>query len=350
MKYRMLYAFALAAALPMAASAAISVSIDIAPPPLPVYVQPPIPAPNYLWTPGYWALDPSGADYFWVPGTCVWTAAGRPAVDARLLGLGRWRLCLARRLLGPPRRLLRRRELRLRLRRLGLPRRSLERRSLQLQPQRQQHQHDRSCTTSTTSASSRTTTTPRVSFNGGQGGIVRPTDAAGHVWQHEQHVAPTSTQRQHEQVAMRTPEQRASFNHGAPTMAATPRPAALPHGERGAPPMQGGDRRQAQAMPAPGEHRQAQAQAMPAPGEHRQAQAMPAPRQGGDMRGAPGGQPHAEAPHGGASRTPNRPTAVASPTAAASSTAAASRTANRTVAATATSASAEAPAGTPPAL
>ena len=35
---------------------AVGVSITIAPPALPVYVQPPVPAPGYLWTPGYWAF------------------------------------------------------------------------------------------------------------------------------------------------------------------------------------------------------------------------------------------------------------------------------------------------------
>ena len=44
---------------------------DTAPPPLPVYEQPPAPAPNYLWTPGYWNYAPAG--YFWVPG--AWVAA-----------------------------------------------------------------------------------------------------------------------------------------------------------------------------------------------------------------------------------------------------------------------------------
>ncbi len=42
-----------------------------APPPLPVYDQPPAPAPNYLWTPGYWNYGPGG--YYWVPG--AWVAA-----------------------------------------------------------------------------------------------------------------------------------------------------------------------------------------------------------------------------------------------------------------------------------
>src|SRR3984957_15684312 len=44
-------------------------SITIAPPALPVYVQPAIPEPGYIWTPGYWAYGDAG--YFWVPGTWV---------------------------------------------------------------------------------------------------------------------------------------------------------------------------------------------------------------------------------------------------------------------------------------
>jgi hypothetical protein len=51
------------------AQVGIGLSITIAPPLLPVYVQPPIPTPGYIWTPGYWAYGPYG--YFWVPGTWV---------------------------------------------------------------------------------------------------------------------------------------------------------------------------------------------------------------------------------------------------------------------------------------
>jgi len=42
-----------------------------APPPIPYYEQPPVPAPNYIWQPGYWAWGAYG--YYWVPGT--WVAA-----------------------------------------------------------------------------------------------------------------------------------------------------------------------------------------------------------------------------------------------------------------------------------
>ena len=48
----------------------LGVSVNEAPPPLPVYDQPPIPAPGYLWVPGYWAWSERGG-YYWVPGTWI---------------------------------------------------------------------------------------------------------------------------------------------------------------------------------------------------------------------------------------------------------------------------------------
>ena len=61
----------LLAAVPIAAPAQVYVSIgvNIAPPAIPVYVQPPCPASNYIWQPGYWAWGAGG--YYWVPGTWV---------------------------------------------------------------------------------------------------------------------------------------------------------------------------------------------------------------------------------------------------------------------------------------
>ncbi len=56
-------------AIPAASHAGVFISVGIAPPPLPVYAQPAIPAPGYMWTPGYWAWGPGG--YYWVPGTWV---------------------------------------------------------------------------------------------------------------------------------------------------------------------------------------------------------------------------------------------------------------------------------------
>ena len=75
MSFSQLTRAALAAVLftfvPAAGSAAlwVGVGVTIAPPAIPVYVQPPCPAVNYIWEPGYWAWGPGG--YYWVPGTWV---------------------------------------------------------------------------------------------------------------------------------------------------------------------------------------------------------------------------------------------------------------------------------------
>lgn len=45
--------------VPVASQAQVICVSNVSPPPeLPVYEQPPIPAPGYLWTPGYWASGP----------------------------------------------------------------------------------------------------------------------------------------------------------------------------------------------------------------------------------------------------------------------------------------------------
>ena len=63
--------------LPVAqAQVFVGVSVHVAPPVLPVYVQPPLPAPGYIWTPGYWAYGDAG--YYWVPG--VWVRPPRVGV------------------------------------------------------------------------------------------------------------------------------------------------------------------------------------------------------------------------------------------------------------------------------
>ena len=55
---------------PAHAQLVLGVSVNKAPPPLPAYDQPPIPAPGYLWVPGYWAWS-EGVGYYWVPGTWI---------------------------------------------------------------------------------------------------------------------------------------------------------------------------------------------------------------------------------------------------------------------------------------
>lgn len=69
-------AAALLAVPVMQARASVFVSVSVAPPVLPVYAQPPLPAPGYIWTPGYWAYGDAG--YYWVPG--AWVRPPRPGL------------------------------------------------------------------------------------------------------------------------------------------------------------------------------------------------------------------------------------------------------------------------------
>ncbi len=66
-----------------ASAAGPTIEAEEPPPPLPVYEQPPIPAPGYVWTPGYWAWNTY--DYYWVPG--VWV---QPAQTGLLWTPGYW--------------------------------------------------------------------------------------------------------------------------------------------------------------------------------------------------------------------------------------------------------------------
>ncbi|MGA2674523.1 MAG: hypothetical protein ABSE99_14990 [Terracidiphilus sp.] len=56
-------------AIPASSYAGVFISVGFAPPVLPVYVQPVCPQPGLMWTPGYWAYGDDG--YYWVPGAWV---------------------------------------------------------------------------------------------------------------------------------------------------------------------------------------------------------------------------------------------------------------------------------------
>jgi len=69
---------------PAASFAGVFISVGFAPPALPVYVQPIAPGDGYLWNPGYWAYTPE-TGYYWVPG--VWV---RPPQVGLLWTPGYW--------------------------------------------------------------------------------------------------------------------------------------------------------------------------------------------------------------------------------------------------------------------
>ena len=224
---RGLIAALLLAALPLVSNAAVfvGVSVGIAPPALPVYVQPPCPAPGYIWIPGYWAWE-EAYGYYWVPGTWalapvvgyLWTPGywgwesglylWHPGYWGPHVGFygginygfgyfgrgyegGYWR--------------------------------------------GNRFYYNRAVTnintTNITNVYNRTVvnnvTVTRVSFNGGSGGVAaRPTSAELAV-EHERHVGITPVQRQHAQMARSDTSLRAAVNGGRPAIAATARPAVF---------------------------------------------------------------------------------------------------------------------------
>jgi WXXGXW repeat (2 copies) len=225
---RFLFSFVLAfllLAMSPASDAQVRVAIAIAPPPMPIYEQPICQGDGYIWTPGYWTYDYDDGDYYWVPGTWVlapevgflWTPGYWGwGVDGFIFYAGYW---------GPV---------------VGFYgginygfgyfghgyeggrwdngrfyyNTTVNRVNVEVV-------HNVYNTRVTE------TTVNRVSYNGGNGGITaRPTPQEESALQ-QRHIAPVSAQIQHEQAARSDKQQRASVNHGAPPVAATPRPGAF---------------------------------------------------------------------------------------------------------------------------
>ena len=208
-------------AMPVAAGAQI-IDITIAPPELPVYEQPPIPAPGYIWAPGYWAFDPDDG-YYWVPGTWVlppdvgllWTPGywgwrdglyvwndgywgpqvgfyggvdygygyGGDGYEGGYWDHGVFAYNRAVNNFG------------------GIAIANAYERPVIVNPEAR-----------------------RVSFNGGNGGTVAQPTAHERAAAHERHVAPTAIQTEHRHMASTNKALFASQNHGQPTIAATAKP------------------------------------------------------------------------------------------------------------------------------
>jgi hypothetical protein len=221
-------ALSLAVTLPAHAQVAVGISVNFAPPVLPVYEQPAMPAPGYIWVPGYWAWDDEYADYYWVPGTweqppsvgLLWT----PGYWGFTNGLyvwngGYW---------GPQVGFYGGID-------YGYGYRGSGYEGGYWRGER--FYYNRAVNNfggvHVTNVYNQTVVNninvTRVSYNGGQGGTsVRPT-AQQYAIAHQHHVAPTSVQQQHQTLARNDQNLRAKVNGGHPAIAATAKPTSF-HG------------------------------------------------------------------------------------------------------------------------
>ena len=216
----LLIGFALAAPAPAAyAQIGIGLSITIAPPVLPIYVQPEIPAPGYMWTPGYWAYGDNG--YYWVPGTWVqppavgllWT----PGYWGWNSGVYAWNGGYW----GPH------------VGFYGGVNYGFGYTGDGYYGGRWDHgafAYNRSVNNfgnvhvTNVYNSTVINNNNRVAFNGGNGGIAARPTPQQEAFAHEQHVGATSLQTAHEHTAASNPQLRYTANHGQPPIAATARP------------------------------------------------------------------------------------------------------------------------------
>ena len=203
------------------ADAQIILAVGVPPPPLPVYVQPVIPAPDYFWTPGYWAYDELGG-YFWVPGT--WVQAPRPGL---LWTPGYWAFTDGEYAYRPG----------YWDREVGFyggvnygygyggtgygggywtGDRFFYNRTV--------NNIGNVAVTNVYSKTVVVNDTSRVSFNGGQGGLAAQPTAQQRAVASQPHVQPTAVQQQHVQTASQDTSLRESQNKGRPPVAASSRP------------------------------------------------------------------------------------------------------------------------------
>lgn len=203
----------------------VGVAIAIAPPPIPVYEQPFCPGDGYIWTPGYWAYDYDDADYYWVPGTWVpapevgllwtpgyWAWGG----DGFVFTAGYW---------GPV------------VGFYGGINYGFGYFGRGYEGGRWDGGHFYYNTTvnrvnvevvrNVYNTRVTETTVNRVSYNGGNGGINARPSAQEQAAVRERHISPVSAQVQQERTARSDRQQWASVNHGAPAVAATPKPGGF---------------------------------------------------------------------------------------------------------------------------
>ena len=207
---------------PTHAQVAIGISVDIEPPPLPVYDQPPIPAPGYLWVPGYWAWD-DDTGYYWVPGTWVlppepellWTPGYWGWNDgAYVFNDGYWAPQIG--FYGGV------------AYGFGYTGVGYEGGYWRNGAFFYNQSVNNISNVSVTNVYNKTVVvnnTTNVSYNGGAGGTTARPTAEQLAVEKERHVAPTAEQTRNVQAAAKDPTLSLNNNHGHPTIAATAHPA-----------------------------------------------------------------------------------------------------------------------------
>jgi hypothetical protein len=252
------------------------------PPPLPDYDQPPDPGDDYIWTPGYWAWSPQG--YYWVPGAWVeapyegalWTPGYwgywnnsygyYPGYWGQYVGYyggidygfgytgygyegGYW----------------------------GGGHFNYNRSVNNVNPSVARYVYNRPV------AGNRNG--PRVSYNGGTGGLHVPARPAERVAMRQPHTAPMEAQLKNQRSASSNRDQFANANHGRPAHVAIDQPLAADHNVKAPPALRATNRevQQQQRQPVP---QPAERHAAPQP-EQRRAAPQPQERQAPPQRTAP---------------------------------------------------------------
>jgi len=211
----------------------IGISIRIGPPALPVYAQPLCPGPGYIWAPGYWAYDPVDG-YYWVPGT--WVLAPEPGFlwtpgywgwsgGFFLWHAGYW---------GPHVGFYGGVNYGFGYTGVGYEGGYWRGRNFY---------YNRAVNNvnvvNVTNVYNKTVVNnvnvTRVSYNGGPGGLTARSTPAQMAAEHERHIAATSLQQQHQNLARQDRSQFASVNHGRPTVMASPRPGGFSAGSAARP-------------------------------------------------------------------------------------------------------------------
>jgi hypothetical protein len=197
---------------------------DSAPPALPIYSQPPIPADGYIWTPGYWAWNDSVSDYFWVPGTWV-----QPPQTGLLWTPGYWaflngQYAFNQGYWGPHVGFYGGIDYGFGYGGAGYQGGHWQGDSFDYNTA-VNNISQAPITHVYRQAVADNRTPSHVSFNGGAGGVSARASSDELAAARDAHIAPTSIQHQHVQLAQTRPGLRASTNLGRPAIAATSRPA-----------------------------------------------------------------------------------------------------------------------------